>query len=246
MKKFKEIDFIFNVAPFLYRDAEYFLTLSKKNYKSKRIVALKERSVYSRISVLLYHSTIEAILNYILHYCCLPEIQSSLKARIERLPYEIKLVEITKHASKNYKSIEGTKIFLKLKELIELRNAYMHPKVLNYKGRFNSKSSSARPVFNMETKGSKFTHSGLEKHFLHIDYRDAEIAKIIVDSFIGWLRNNLKNKYNFMRFMIISGSLPKLKFKSLKSAKSIRIIVSGKGEDLFDIILHRRFSKKFE
>ena len=243
-KKIRELNFILNAAPFLYRDAEHFLALSKRGYRSKRVIALKERGVYARMSVLLYHSTIEAILNYLLHYSCFPEISPTLKGRIERLPYEIKLIEITRHATKNYTSIEQAKIFLKLKELAELRNAHVHPKTLKYRGKFDSDSSKNRPVFHMEAKGQKLKHSKLEGHFLHIDYRDAKIAKEITDSFIKWLRSNLKNRYqfmSFMSFMSFSGDMPKL-----KSAKKIQIIVSGKGEDLFDMVVHKRFSKKFE
>lgn len=240
-KKLGEVNFILNAAPFLYRDAEYFLALSKRKYESKRITASKERGIYARASILLYHSTIEAILNYLLYYSCFPEMSQTLKERIERLPYEVKLVEVIRHTTKNNKSIEGSKTFLKLKELAQLRNAYIHPKILKYKGNFDSNSSEKRPVFRMKAKGKKLTHSDLEGYFLHVDYRDAKIAKEITDSFIKWLRNNLKNKHQFMSFMSFGGDIPKF-----KSPEKIQIIVSGKGEDLFDMIVHKRFSKKFE
>lgn len=236
----EEVAFILNPAVFTYRDASYFLELCRKGLKSKKVLAMKNRSVYARVSIVLYHSTIEALLNYLLYMHCFPEISDSSKKFLERLPYESKILEITKQVSKKGIGIKGTKLFTDLVELQELRNSFIHPKLLKYTGKVQEIISDSVVTLEMDMRTSQFPSSGLDKSFMNLDYRDARITRRIVDAFLKWLRTNMKHSIELTSLMKTRGiRLP------VGNIKSLQILVNGRGEDLFDMVAHKTFSKKF-
>lgn len=225
----------------MYHDAEHFLDLSRKNKNFKKMEFFKQRKMYARISVLLYHSTVEALLNYLLYMHCFSKMSESIKKHLERLPYEVKLVEITKNIGKKGKGLENTSLFKKLKELQELRNSFVHPKLLKYSARVVKNLPSTKiPIIEMSVIGSKFSHSKLQKNFMHLDYADAMIAKSIVNSFLKWLKANMKNHIELTTILRSKG----IRLKA-ENIKSLQIIVKGGGNDLFDILLNQAFLENF-
>lgn len=202
----------FNSAVYLFADAIVFLDMSV----SKRVVAsiptLYKRRVYARSSVILFHSCVEALVNYLLFSVAFKKMPYSLKRHLERLPFDVKLVEITKDCCKK-KRIEDSPVFSQLKELHELRNSFMHPKMLVYPGKLKSLHAGTYSVtFGRSEKESRFKYSKLHKFFNYIDYGDAQKAKKIVVQLFEWIKKNIdESGRNSLRSMFHIDGMPKVK-----------------------------------
>jgi hypothetical protein len=235
----KEASIVLNSAFFAYRDAVTFLELSGQRKRLTKVLHLKESGVYARASILLFHSTIEAFLNYLLYVVAFPDMSETLKKEIERMPYKNKLQEITFHASeKKFLIKNDEKLYRSLLELAELRNSFIHPKNLRYSGHASGRKNILQIEIRNPAFGETYPISGLKKNFLMLSYNDAIKARKMVDRFITKLK-----KYHLIRgtFQITSDGGSQL-FTG-KPPQGVKINVRGRGEVLIDFLEYMRRAK---
>lgn len=234
---------LFNPAVYLYTDAVTLLNISQSKPHVSTTLSLYRRRTYARSSIILFHSCIEALLNYLLLRIAFKKMPNSLKKHLEKLPFEAKLSEITRDCcGKN--RIEESVVYQQLKEMHELRNSFMHPKVLTYPGKMKKNGDSKFiAAFGRKQKETLFPHSKLHKYFNYIDYRDAKKAKQISDRFFSWLNANLKRRDILsLTSMMHIENLPKI-----KKVKGTEIIfeMDGDAAILFDKTALKLFSSHF-
>ena len=234
----------FSSAEFLLRDAVRLLEMGKKiSPKPKKVIDLKIRGSYVRSSILLFDSSVEAILNHLLENIAFNELSGSLKGKIARLPYKMKLLEVVGHSIKFSKEIKNDKLFVKLQELHTLRNSFVHPQDLKYPvDMVMGKDKKGKELLrmNIHNKKDRFPASKMQKIFMYIDYQDGKIAKDIVGNFLRWLDRNLsKNDREILFNLKIIQTTPKRCDHRAgkidwKVGEEIKMMLSGKGEDLMD------------
>jgi len=242
--KNKDIILSLNSAIFLYRDALHFLKLSSLREKSTKILDFKTRNLYARISIFLFQASIDAHLNYMLYNNLNISLSHDLKKQLEKLPYDTKLAEVLRHSNPNRKTIKGTKLFHQLQEIAELRNSFVHPKILNYYGeRKPFQNTGEDPKIEIELEGldrtSRFKYSGLEKNFMLVDYRDAIICKEVIKRLVLWLEKNIPgNKGN-----LVSMSLKESRASLPHEGAALSLVMKGKGENLIDFFEYYHIGK---
>lgn len=234
---------LFNPAVYLYTDAVTLLNISRSRPQVATTSSLYRRRTYARSSIILFHSCIEALLNFLLLRIAFKKMPNSLKKHLEKLPFEVKLSEVTRDCcGKN--RIEESVVFQQLKELHELRNSFMHPKILTYPGKMKQNSDlKFIAIFGRKQKETLFPHSKLHKYFNYIDYWDAQKAKRISDRFFSWLNTNLENSGILaLTSMMHIENLPKI--KKVKGAEII-FKMDGDAAILFDKTALKLFASHF-
>lgn len=237
-------------AEFLLRDAIQLLEMSKKiGSKSKKVIDFKKGGAYVRASILLFDSSIEAILNHLIERVAFKELSSPLRERMARLPYKVKLSEVIKHSIKPSKDIKSIKLLIKLEELHRLRNSFVHPQDLKYPVHMSMKKDRKGKELlrlNIHNKQHRFPTSKMHRDFMRVDYRDGKIAKDIAIAFFRWIFKNLtkKDRERLFNLSLVQKGLKQGVGKiDWKVSKEIKMLLHGKGVDLIDFLSFARRKK---
>lgn len=199
-------------ARFLLSDAEYFLKeariCQRKFTKTNDTSHLKLESIYSRTCLLICIVFLEGLVSSILkdfqvirehqlpetlkRKCALDErglAKSPLEDRIYLIPY---LCDDSPRFEEEFFN-RGSKEFQQLRELIRIRNSYVHPRPARIKLDIQMKSGR-RFLFDNQFPPNFWPVTGIPKDIHGFRYEHAEKAKSIIDNIFRKLDSFLEGR----------------------------------------------------
>ena len=196
---------IFNLFKMHYEDAEYFLSMANEHKKQNN---RKMEWRYSRISILSYFFTLEALINFILYdmhskkISSTPTLENLEKMRIYDKYLLVPLI------CENFSGEILDKNHLEcLNRLSSLRNDYVHSKYVKRKRKKKGKPITETEVVakifrtpeglqevlaEIRPKEEKDDLTGLKRNIFSLDYEDALKSKEISDWVLEKMNNLLK------------------------------------------------------
>lgn len=247
----------FPIVGFIYKDAEELAKKSAEGEKTDKIGDTKRRGLFARASIQLFDSTVEAALNHLISHVAFNKLSESLRKRIERLPYKVKVKETLSQSLgvKKYAEFSRTTSWKKLIELRELRNSFIHPNAVSYPASFLNKRKGGSVKMELLGENKKYPHSKLHFYPLLIDDGDAQIASDIIFEFFQWLEESLSEE-SFSTFFRCSIGFQGLTQKEEGTlfpgiGKELTLEIRGKGALLAEFVMfgknaERAFKKRRE
>ena len=184
-----------------YEDAEYFLSMAKKNKKQKnRRVEWR----YSRSSILSYYFSIEALINFILYDMHSKKIFSTLTLEnLEKMRLPDKYLIVPLLCEKLSGETLDKDDIKHLDNLTMLRNEYVHSKHFKTKpitkidvvAKIIRTTEGLKEVLpEIITKGEKYDVINIKKNIIDLDYEDALRMKEITDKLFKKMNYLLKGE----------------------------------------------------